>query len=78
MTTHWWTNLGRSGDDAIASSLKLVLTQRFEVCVLVDNAFGSVEFLERMRKLKYHVIVIAGVHCARKLEDGSSVAQLYI
>ncbi|WP_407887498.1 hypothetical protein [Scytonema sp. NUACC26] len=32
------------------------LTKHFKVMVLVDTAFGSVEFLHDVRKLKYHVI----------------------
>ena len=43
--------------------------------ILVDTAFGSVEFLQGVRKLKYHVI--AGIACTRKLTDGRRVAQLH-
>lgn len=43
--------------------------------MLVDSAFGSIAFLEGVRKLKHHVI--AGVRYDRKLEDGRWVAQLY-
>lgn len=52
-----------------------ILTQRFEVLVLADTAFGSNEFLTKVRKLKHHALV--GVRCDRKLEDGRSVAQLH-
>lgn len=55
--------------------LPKALTQRFEVLILVDTAFGSIEFLEGVRSLKYHAI--AGVRCDRKLEDGRSVALLH-
>lgn len=55
--------------------LPKALTERFDVLVLADTAFGSVEFLQGVRKLKYHAIV--GVRCDRKLQDGRSVAQLY-
>jgi hypothetical protein len=51
------------------------LTKHFQVMVLVDTAFGSVEFLHGVRKRKYHVI--AGIACTRKLVDGRSVAQLH-
>ncbi|PMB03023.1 hypothetical protein CEN49_24290 [Fischerella thermalis CCMEE 5273] len=51
------------------------LTKHFEVMVLVDTAFGSIEFLHGVRKLKYHVI--AGIACTRKLTDGRCVARLH-
>lgn len=59
----------------LMQSLPKALTQYFQVLVLVDTAFGSVEFLQGVRKLKHHAI--AGVRYDRKLEDGRSVAQLY-
>lgn len=51
------------------------LTKYFQVMVLVDTAFGSVEFIHGVRKRKYHVI--AGITCTRKLIDGRCVAQLH-
>lgn len=59
----------------LVQSLPTALTQHFQVMILVDTAFGSIEFLHGIRKLKYHAI--AGVRCDRKLEDGRIVAQLY-
>jgi len=58
----------------LLTSLPKVLTKHFQVMILVDTAFGSVEFLHGVRKLKYHAI--AGVRCDRKLQDGRSVADL--
>lgn len=55
--------------------LPKILTQRFEVLVLADTAFGSNEFVTRVRQLKHHALV--GVRCDRKLEDGRSVTQLH-
>ena len=55
--------------------LPKILTQRFDVLVLADTAFGSNEFVSRVRKLKHHALV--GIRCNRKLEDGRSVAQLH-
>jgi len=55
--------------------LPKILTQHFEVLVLADAAFGSHEFVTRVRQLKHHVLV--GVSCNRKLEDGRSLRQLY-
>jgi hypothetical protein len=51
------------------------LTRHFEVLILVDTAFGSIELLSGARQLKYHVI--AGVRRDRKLTDGRCVAHLY-
>lgn len=51
------------------------LTKHFQVMVLVDTAFGTVQFIHGVRKRKYHVI--AGIACTRKLVDGRSVAQLH-
>jgi hypothetical protein len=60
----------------LVHQLPKTLTQRFEVLVLVDTAFGSIEFLEGVRTSKHHVI--AGVRCDRKLQDGRrSVAHLH-
>lgn len=55
--------------------LPKMLTQCFEVLVLADTAFGSNEFVTRVRQLKHHALV--GVRCDRKLEDGRSVPQLH-
>ena len=51
------------------------LTKHFQVMVLVDTAFGSVEFIHGVRKRKYHVV--AGIACTRQLIDGRCVAQLH-
>ncbi|QIR39428.1 transposase [Tolypothrix sp. PCC 7910] len=74
-----WRGKGTSSPAQLA--LKLVkclppeLTQRFQVMILVDTAFGSVEFLHGVRKLKYHVI--AGIARKRTLTSGYSVSQLH-
>jgi len=36
--------------------LPKILTQRFEVLVLADTAFGSNEFITEVRRLKYHAL----------------------
>jgi len=46
------------------------LTTKFQVMVLVDTAFGSVQFIQGVRKRKFHVI--AGISCTRNLADGRS------
>lgn len=33
------------------------LTNRFQTVILADTAFGSIEFLEGIRQLKYHAII---------------------
>jgi len=59
----------------LVRGLPKALTQRFEVLILVDTAFGSIECLTGIRKLKYHAI--AGMRCDRNLEDGRCVAHLH-
>jgi hypothetical protein len=59
----------------LVGSLPKALTNHFQVLILVDTAFGSIEFLTGIRKLKYHAI--AGVRYDRQLENGRSVAQLH-
>ncbi|WP_211178818.1 transposase [Brasilonema octagenarum] len=51
------------------------LTERFRVNILVDTAFGSVEFLHGVRKLKYHAVT--GVAINRKLVDGRVLRHLH-
>ena len=51
------------------------LTKHFKVMILADTAFGSIEFLYGIRKLKYHAIV--GVRVDRKLVDGRSLRHLH-
>lgn len=55
--------------------LPKILTQQFKVLVLADTAFGSNEFVTKVRQLKHHVLV--GVCGNRKLEDGRSLMQLH-
>jgi len=59
----------------LVRQLPTSLTQRFTVTVLADTAFGSVEFLKGIRRLKHHAIV--GVACDRNLQDGRSLRQLH-
>lgn len=59
----------------LVHALPKLLTKHFQVLILVDTAFVSIEFLAAIRQLKSHAI--AGVRCDRKLKDGRSVAHLY-
>jgi len=54
--------------------LPKILTERFQVLVLADTAFGSIEFLEGVRGMKYHAVV--GVRKDRKLTDRRTVQQV--
>jgi hypothetical protein len=58
----------------LVKGLPKALTKRYQVMILVDTAFGTVDFLHGIRKLKYHAI--AGVRYDRQLIDGRSVCDL--
>jgi hypothetical protein len=49
------------------------LTKRFQVLVLADTGFGSIEFLEGTQKLGYHTIV--GVRRDRKQQSGEAISR---
>lgn len=51
------------------------LTKHFQTIILADTAFGSVEFLEGIRQLKYHAVT--GVAISRKLADGRVLRHLH-
>ena len=51
------------------------LTERFQVIILADTAFGSKEFLHEIRQLKYHAVT--GVAISRKLTDGRLLRHLH-
>ena len=55
----------------LPQSLKL----NFHVMILADTAFGSVEFIHGIRKLKYHAIT--GIPVSRKLIDGRVLRHLH-
>ncbi len=59
----------------LVKSLPSPLTKHFKVMILADTAFGSIEFLHGIRKLKYHAIV--GVRIDRKLADGRILRHLH-
>lgn len=58
----------------LVKGLPKALTKHFRVMVLVDTAFGSVQFLHGIRRLKYHAIT--GVRCDRQLVDGRRLTDL--
>ena len=58
----------------LVKTLPKSLTKHFQVMILVDTAFATIDFLHGIRKLKYHAI--AGVRCDRQLIDGRSLSDL--
>jgi hypothetical protein len=72
---------GKGTDSPARLELKLIkclpqaLTKNFKVMVLADTAFGSIEFLHGIRKLKYRAVV--GVQVDRKLVDGRILQHLH-
>jgi predicted DNA repair protein MutK len=73
---------GKAAPTPTQLGLKLVkrlpksLTEQFQVIILADTAFGSIEFLHGVRKLKYHAVT--GVAVDRKLIDGRVLRHLHI
>ena len=72
---------GKGTPSPVQLELKLVrrlpqsLTERFQVIILADTAFGSKEFLHGVRQLKYHAVT--GVAINRKLVDGRVLRHLH-
>ena len=50
-------------------------TKKFEVKILADTAFGTKDFINGIRKLKYHAVL--GIGCNRKLINGTPVKLLH-
>lgn len=55
-------------------TLPKALSQRYRVLVLVDTAFGSIDFFKAVRSMKFHVV--AGVRTDRRLANGTAVKQV--
>lgn len=72
---HPWR--GKGTDSPAKLGLKLLRTlpkkllSRFQIQVLADTGFSSVDFLQGIRKLRHHAIV--GIPKNRKLEDGRKI-----
>jgi hypothetical protein len=77
----WGFRVWRGKDSASPATLALkllrtlpeVLTARYRVMVLADSGFGSVEFVEGVRRLGHHAVV--GVRRDRRLADGTRLDQ---
>ncbi|WP_414623400.1 transposase [Calothrix sp. CCY 0018] len=59
----------------LIKALPKLLTKHFQVMILADTAFGSIDFLHGIRKLKYHAIT--GLSINRKLVDGRVLRHLH-
>ncbi len=59
----------------LVKRLPKFFTKNFQVIILADTAFGSVEFLHGVRTLKYHAVT--GVAINRKLIDGRVLRHLH-
>ncbi|MEO1375880.1 MAG: hypothetical protein AAFW70_16510 [Cyanobacteria bacterium J06635_10] len=59
----------------LIKALPKLLTKHFQVMILADTAFGSIDFLHGIRKLKYHAIT--GLSISRKLVDGRVLRHLH-
>lgn len=59
----------------LVKGLPKALTKHFKMMILADTAFGSVEFLQGIRKLKYHAVT--GVRYDRLLVDGRCLKHLH-
>ena len=59
----------------LVKRLPKCLTQKFQVMILADTAFGSIEFLHGVHKLKYHAVT--GIPINRKLIDGRILRHLH-
>ncbi len=72
---------GKGSPSPAQLGLKLVkrlpqrLKSNFQVIILADTAFGSIEFLHGIRKLKLHAI--SGVAISRKLVDGRVLRHIH-
>jgi hypothetical protein len=73
----WGFRIWRGKDSASPATLALkllrtlpkTLTARYRVMVLADSGFGSVEFIEGVRRLDHHAVV--GVRRDRRLQGGT-------
>jgi len=59
----------------LVQHLPKLLISRFQVMILADTAFGSVEFLHGIRQLRYHAVT--GIPLGRKLVDGRVLKHLH-
>lgn len=74
-----WRGKGHPSPSQLACKLLATvpkaLSQERAVIVLADTEFGTVAFLNAVRKRSWRAVV--GMRCTRKLQDGRSLTQLY-
>ena len=59
----------------LLATVPSALSRDAPVIVLADTEFGTVAFLEAVRKRSWRAVV--GMRCTRKMQDGRSLKQLY-
>jgi hypothetical protein len=74
-----WKGKGQASPSRLACKLlatvPAALIKNNPVIVLADTEFGTIDFLEAVRKRSWRAVV--GMRCNRKLSDGRSLKQLY-
>ena len=74
-----WRGKGHPSPSNLACKLLATvprfLSQRGPVIVLADTEFGTVDFLNAVRKRTWRAVV--GMRCTRKMQDGRTLKQLY-
>lgn len=74
-----WRGQGHPSPSALACKLLATvprhLSQGIPVIVLADTEFGTIEFLNAVRKRTWRAVV--GMRCSRKLQDNRNLKQLY-
>ena len=74
-----WRGKGQASPAQLACKLlatvPTVLTAGVPVIVLADTEFGTIEFLQAVKRRGWRAVV--GMRCTRKLQDGSNLKQLY-
>lgn len=74
-----WKGKGHSSPSQLACKLlttvPAALVKNTPVIVLADTEFGTINFLDAVRKRSWRAVV--GMRCNRKLSDGRNLKQLY-
>lgn len=74
-----WKGKGHASPSQLACKLlatvPAALIKNNPVIVLADTEFGTIDFLEAVRKRSWRAVV--GMRCNRKLSDGRNLKQLY-
>jgi hypothetical protein len=60
----------------LLNTLPSILTESFQIYVLGDTAFGTIQFIEKIRSKTFNHHGILGIPNRRKLTDGRKVSDL--